>query len=778
MFTKESVKKRIYSYYFKILTYFMVISISCIFILGTLLSTFFFYKVNNFTSEYNELLLRNTKVEIENTLEYVISSAYQLGTSKLITKYLNNTNQIDYLEIWDIESMIINLVAANDYLDSIYVMYPDRNMVVTSYGVYAFDTFQDKTWIEKAKEKTDIFAWIGKHSVIKDTYYKTKNEVVSLVGKMPFYKYGTSGYILINIKEKFIADKLLSVHQQNAGHLIILDDHDELVSSTKTASDENFQFKYNSVINHDTEKKQGKIVKMGSEWSILNLSYSNINQWMYVVYTPMNQFLQGFIISIVIILLSIIAVVIMAIVIASQFSKKVYSPIAKLLYSTNSTEVNESKQEVEYLEFKQIDTNVKNILKEKDHLQQQVKSMIPSLREKFFLSLICGQILEEKHIVEYVHLLHIDNKKYTAYIVSMLCLDEYEKLLENFSSEERILFMIKIHQQIESLCEKQELFCCCVEKDFKTLSFIVGFAENNNAEADIVNICNNVLDYVHSNFSFTITIGVGCPVSELLSLSISCNQSLEVLEHRFIYGNNQVILFKNLGPTSIGTYINPLVYQKTLTTAIKTSNEEEVIHVLGEIKKIICANHYEIMLIRQFYLSVINIIFVVNLEISENQENASNDLNRLVGEIYKQDSLTKIHEVAVDVCINMCKLIDVQSSVKIKQTVTTVMNFLNDNYYKDISLDDVSSRVSYTPTYINKILKSSFQKTFYDILTDIRIEKAKELLINSDAQIYQIAELVGYVNVQSFIRMFKKIVAMTPGKYREMNNKDNYSGIV
>jgi two-component system, response regulator YesN len=101
------------------------------------------------------------------------------------------------------------------------------------------------------------------------------------------------------------------------------------------------------------------------------------------------------------------------------------------------------------------------------------------------------------------------------------------------------------------------------------------------------------------------------------------------------------------------------------------------------------------------------------------------------------------------------------------------MNFLKENYYKDISLDDVSDKVAYTPTYINKILKSVLQKTFYDILTDIRIDKAKEFLSNSDLQINQIADSVGYINVQSFIRMFKKTVGVTPGKYREMNCNTN-----
>ena len=68
---------------------------------------------------------------------------------------------------------------------------------------------------------------------------------------------------------------------------------------------------------------------------------------------------------------------------------------------------------------------------------------------------------------------------------------------------------------------------------------------------------------------------------------------------------------------------------------------------------------------------------------------------------------------------------------------------------------------------INKILKIYSNTTFYDMLTEIRMKNAKQMLEDTNMQIYQISEAVGYNNTQSFIRMFKKTVGMTPGKYRQ-----------
>lgn len=56
---------------------------------------------------------------------------------------------------------------------------------------------------------------------------------------------------------------------------------------------------------------------------------------------------------------------------------------------------------------------------------------------------------------------------------------------------------------------------------------------------------------------------------------------------------------------------------------------------------------------------------------------------------------------------------------------------------------------------------------FNDYLNNLRIEHAKELLISLDLRVQEIALQVGYLNVNSFIRMFKRASGLTPGEYRK-----------
>ena len=92
--------------------------------------------------------------------------------------------------------------------------------------------------------------------------------------------------------------------------------------------------------------------------------------------------------------------------------------------------------------------------------------------------------------------------------------------------------------------------------------------------------------------------------------------------------------------------------------------------------------------------------------------------------------------------------------------------YIFSNYKNDISLDDVSREVDISPYYFSKIFKKETGENFIEYLTNIRIEKAKELLENTDMSMKEICIEVGYSNPNYFSRSFKKNVGVTPTEYK------------
>ncbi|KZL89256.1 helix-turn-helix domain-containing protein [Clostridium magnum] len=99
-----------------------------------------------------------------------------------------------------------------------------------------------------------------------------------------------------------------------------------------------------------------------------------------------------------------------------------------------------------------------------------------------------------------------------------------------------------------------------------------------------------------------------------------------------------------------------------------------------------------------------------------------------------------------------------------------ILDYMRDSY-KDISLEEIAQKFSYSKNYLCKIIKKYTGKTYGKLISDIRMQKSCQLLKKSEISTAEIASIVGYEDVSSFYRSFKNIYKLTPAKYR-LQNKD------
>lgn len=104
------------------------------------------------------------------------------------------------------------------------------------------------------------------------------------------------------------------------------------------------------------------------------------------------------------------------------------------------------------------------------------------------------------------------------------------------------------------------------------------------------------------------------------------------------------------------------------------------------------------------------------------------------------------------------------------QLIQQIYKYLNDNFAKPIGLANVSEHVNRNPSYISRFIKQMTGKNFSGILAELRLEEAKKLLRSSNLKVAQIAEQVGYPNLQYFTRVFTGQMNMTPAEYRKITN--------
>lgn len=101
------------------------------------------------------------------------------------------------------------------------------------------------------------------------------------------------------------------------------------------------------------------------------------------------------------------------------------------------------------------------------------------------------------------------------------------------------------------------------------------------------------------------------------------------------------------------------------------------------------------------------------------------------------------------------------------QLVVRAQNYIQENYQKDLSLDEVSRQMDLSPYYFSKLFKEETGSNFVEYVTNLRIKKAKELLARDGLSMKEICASVGYSDPNYFSRIFKKNTGVTPTEYRE-----------
>lgn len=115
----------------------------------------------------------------------------------------------------------------------------------------------------------------------------------------------------------------------------------------------------------------------------------------------------------------------------------------------------------------------------------------------------------------------------------------------------------------------------------------------------------------------------------------------------------------------------------------------------------------------------------------------------------------------------VCRLAEISEEKTVDNTAQMVVDYIRENYNSDITLKDLAENVFFlNSSYLSHLLRSKTGKNYLTYLTEVRMEKAAELLGHSALTVTEVAGMCGYNDISKFIQVFKKYYGKTPGKYR------------
>lgn len=107
--------------------------------------------------------------------------------------------------------------------------------------------------------------------------------------------------------------------------------------------------------------------------------------------------------------------------------------------------------------------------------------------------------------------------------------------------------------------------------------------------------------------------------------------------------------------------------------------------------------------------------------------------------------------------------------------VHKAMAYIREHYAQELTLQMVADHVHISRNYFSVLFKKQTEHNFIDYLIQLRIAKAKELLGDRSAKVYEVAELTGFNDVKYFSKLFKKMTGSTPADYRDGGAADSGS---
>ena len=102
-----------------------------------------------------------------------------------------------------------------------------------------------------------------------------------------------------------------------------------------------------------------------------------------------------------------------------------------------------------------------------------------------------------------------------------------------------------------------------------------------------------------------------------------------------------------------------------------------------------------------------------------------------------------------------------------KSTMERVVQYIHANYNQELRLEMLANIFGYNSAYLGKVFHQYMGDNFNNYLDKIRITEAKRLLAKEEYKVYEIAERVGYTNINYFHNKFKKYVGVSPLNYKK-----------
>jgi two-component system response regulator YesN len=262
----------------------------------------------------------------------------------------------------------------------------------------------------------------------------------------------------------------------------------------------------------------------------------------------------------------------------------------------------------------------------------------------------------------------------------------------------------------------------------------------------------------------SVSIGIGPTENNMTNLPSSYHLSCKANQLRFYLGMGEVFYYKDA--ISSNLLVDSNIYTD-FENAIKSDDKYEafaiIMKVFNSARNATCD---DVNYIKNVFFTIIITFFRIAGEKKLIDENLNSHKEYIWDQIYKIETITELLDYTLSFHKSYFLRIEVKYSTQSKN-VHVVIKYIRNNFCSpDISIKSISEHTFLSQGYLCSIFKKEQGKTINEFITELRIEKAKELMQNKVLRLYEIASHIGFQNVNYFSMVFRRYTGCSPSEYR------------
>lgn len=397
-------------------------------------------------------------------------------------------------------------------------------------------------------------------------------------------------------------------------------------------------------------------------------------------------------------------------------------------------------------------------------LRESYVKSLPIIREHFLNDLVHGG-MDEDIISEKLKEYEIDINHAQKWVTAAVHLESDENVDETLSlHKERELIPISISRIIEEKLEGLYRFIM-FHSSFETI--LIAAVDEGNSQAALVALLGDICKETKKILEVSVTIGVGESCSSLSEIGASFRSALNALGYRAVTGSGGLIYIRDVEPVSYEKLQFDSYMESDLIAAVKFGPKTKIETVVGKLVSRMEESRVHYRQYQAYILAVINVLTQMtqqyDLKIAD-MFGVETDYFEILTKVEKAEN---IRQYLLDVAFKMNAALEEERSNTTKNVIQEAKRYIKENYQDpELSVEKICRRLHMSAAYFSTMFKKETGQAYIAYLTEVRLNKAVDLLMTTEDKTYIIAEKVGYPEQNYFSYVFKKRFGVSPTKYR------------